>query len=643
MPTSIKLAARERPLMIYDGECAFCRARIEWWREATGERIEYAPYQEPKGDVSRLDRKELGRAVHLIDVDGTVSRGAAAVFRAMARCRYKRWLLWLYTMLPPFAWASELVYRIIAANRGPITRVYRLWHGGELRPNRYHISSALFLRFLGVVYLIAFVSFWTQVDGLIGERGILPAKGYLDGARQYFAEQTPPASAVWNLPTLAWMDSSDRFLHGLCAAGAVCSVLLIVGVLPMPMLVALWLLYLSVFHVGQTFMSFQWDILLCETGFVAIFVAPFVWRSRLFRDPHPSRLAVFLGWWVLFRLMFESGAVKLTWNIGRHGADGGPIANTWSSLTALDFHYWTQPLPVWTSWYADKLPHWFQKVSVLFVFVVELLLPWFIFGPRPMRHIAFWGISLLMFLIAATGNYNFFNLLALAMAITLLDDRAWPKFLRSRIAGRDWPMLASPTRWRSFFLVPFALYAIVCGGRQVIDAVAPTLVEGRPIESKWNVDQFLLVNGYGLFRQMTETRPEIVIEASDDGTDWKPYEFRWKPGDLARRPGFNTPHQPRLDWQMWFESLRLEEVYKVTGTIDPRNMDPWFQSFLMRLMNVEPVVVGLLVKAPFEKAPKFIRIVFYQYRFTDVAEGRQTGNWWHREPVWVGPAWAVTP
>jgi hypothetical protein len=177
---------------------------------------------------------------------------------------------------------------------------------------------------------------------------------------------------------------------------------------------------------------------------------------------------------------------------------------------------------------------------------------------------------------------------------------------------------------------------------QVVDAVAPSLIKGPPIESKLNVDQFLLVNGYGLFRQMTETRPEIVIEASDDGVDWKPYEFLWKPGDLARRPGFNTPHQPRLDWQMWFEALRLEEVYKVTGTVDPRNMSPWFQSFLMRLINGEPVVVGLLEKAPFDKAPKFIRIVFYQYRFTNAAEGRQTGNWWRRETVWTGPGWSIT-
>ena len=141
---------------------------------------------------------------------------------------------------------------------------------------------------------------------------------------------------------------------------------------------------------------------------------------------------------------------------------------------------------------------------------------------------------------------------------------------------------------------------------------------------------------------MTETRPEIVIEASDDATNWKPYEFRWKPGDPSRRPRFVAPHQPRLDWQMWFEALRLEEVYKVTGSIEAREMSRWFQSLLLRLFSNEKTVVSLLATNPFpDNAPKFIRIVLYQYRFTDAAEGRATGNWWHRQSVWVGPAWSI--
>src|SRR5262249_55457266 len=153
----------------------------------------------------------------------------------------------------------------------------------------------------------------------------------------------------------------------------------------------------------------------------------------------------------------------------------------------------------------------------------------------------------LMLLIAATGNYNFFNLLTIVLAVMLLDDKAWPRFMRRHIRGTDWPVLASPTQLRTLLLVPFAVLAIIEGTLQAKQAVAPRESGGAPLSPNLGLRQFLLVNPYGLFRQMTETRPEIIIEGSDDGTNWKPYEFRWKPGDLARPPGFCTPHQPRLD------------------------------------------------------------------------------------------------
>ena len=560
MPQSIAIPSSELPLMIYDGDCGFCCATVERWRAATDPKIHYAPYQEIAAQIPQVERNEFQRAVHFIGTDGTLFRGAEAVFRAMAHCGRKRWLLWLYSALPAFAVAAELFYRLVAANRTPISSICGVWWGKDLKPPTFFISSSLFLRLLGFVYLIAFASLWTQVDGLIGDRGILPAKDFLGAANEYFSKQIPPASPVWNLPTLAWINPHNALLNFLCAGGVLLSVLLIVGVLPISSLILLWFFYLSLVHEGQVFLSFQWDILLLETGFIAIFVAPFGLRSRFLNDRHPPRLAIWLVWWLLFRLMFESGAVKLTWNNWQFGLDGSPVPNTWSSLTALDYHYWTQPLPIWTSWYAAKLPSWFQKLSVLFVFFVELVLSWLIFAPRKLRHVAFGGITLLMFLIAVTGNYNFFNLLTFVLALTLLDDSVYPRSLRERIGGVDYPWLASPTRWRSFLLVPFAGLALLIGASQLMEAAAPAKVSHAFLDSKLNITQFFLVNEYGLFRQMTETRPEIVIEGSVDGKDWKPYEFRWKPGDPSRPPRFNTPHQPRLDWQMWFEALRLEQV-----------------------------------------------------------------------------------
>ncbi len=642
MRQPLRIPPPEHPLVVYDGECAFCRARVERWREAVGEQVQFVPFQDVSGKLPQISERDFRRAVHYIDGDGAVFSGAEAVFRAMAGCGRKRWLFWLYSALPPFAFIAECVYRLIAANRTPITWIYRFWHGGDLKPSTYYIASALFLRLLGLVYLIAFVSLWTQIDGLVGDHGILPTADFLAGVKEYFSQQLPPSSPIWNLPTLVWIDPHGGFLHVLCAGGTIASICLVLGVLQIPSLIALWLFYLSLVYAGQVFMNFQWDILLLETGFVAIFIAPFVVRSRFLKDRHPSRLAIWLVWWLLFRLMFQSGAVKLTWNAWQLGPGGAPVANTWKSLTALDFHYWTQPLPIWTSWYAAKLPTWFQKMSVVFVLVVELVLPWLIFGPRRLRYVAFGGITLLMFLITATGNYNFFNLLTFALALMLLDDHAWPRFLQQRIGGTDWPFLAAPTRWRSFVFVPFAGLVVWIGTSQVREAVAPLQSPDLSPTSKLDISQFFFVNDYGLFRQMTETRPEIVIEGSDDATKWTPYEFRWKPGDPTRRPRFVAPHQPRLDWQMWFEALRLEQVYNSTGTIEARYMSPWFESLLMRLLSGEPKVIGLLDNNPFPNAaPKFVRVVLFQYRFTSAEEARATGDWWHREPVWTGPGWTL--
>jgi hypothetical protein len=537
-------------------------------------------------------------------------------------------------------WRESLA-RLVATDGKTIMFIRRFWYGKNLERPTYNLSGALFLRMLGLVYLIAFVSLWTQIGGLVGEHGILPVANFLAGAQHYFEAQNPPTSPAWNIPTLLWINPHDGLLHLLCGIGTGVSLLLIAGLLPMPSLALLWACYLSLFYAGQVFLSFQWDILLLETGFIAIFTAPFAWRSRLLADPHPPRLAMWLVWWLLFRLMLESGAVKLTWNDWQLGPGGSPIANAWELLAALDYHYWTQPLPIWTSWYAAQLPPWFQKLSVTGVFIVELGLPWLIFGPRALRIVAFGGISLLMLLIGATGNYNFFNLLTFVLALTLLDDSAWPRFLQRRCHPTEQPALDAPRRWRNLLLVPFAGLAIVLGSCQLEEAIAPPEHPRASLESDLHIAQFLLVNDYGLFRRMTETRPEIVIEGSADGNDWKPYEFRWKPGDPSQAPRFNTPHQPRLDWQMWFEALQLERVHQLTGSIAPRYMSPWFQSFLTQLSRGEPQVVGLLEKNPFPGAPpRFIRIVLYKYRFTDASERRATGDWWHRESVWVGPPWS---
>ena len=171
--------ASDRPLLVFDGECGFCRASVERWEAATGPQINYAPYQQVAGTLPQIHREAFGQAVHLVDVDGRVSRGAEAVFRAAAHCGRKPWLLWLYLHVPPVAFAAEAAYRLVGGNRTPLSTLRRVWWGKDLRVPTYHIASALFLRLLGIVYLIAFVSLWTQINGLVGDHGILPVKDFL--------------------------------------------------------------------------------------------------------------------------------------------------------------------------------------------------------------------------------------------------------------------------------------------------------------------------------------------------------------------------------------------------------------------------------------------------------------------------------
>lgn len=509
--------------------------------------------------------------------------------------------------------------------RDALMIIRRFWYGKTLEPPTYGIAAAIFLRLLGVVYLVAFVSLWTQIEGLVGQDGVLPAANYLTAADRYYSQHDPPMSPVWYVPTLAWLNSSDGFLNFLCGAGSVLSLFLIFGVLPIPVLMVLWLCYLSLFHVGQDFLSFQWDILLLETGVLAIFVAPISLRSQFLAERQPPRLAIWLIWFLLFRLMFRSGLVKLIWNDSLAGPAGIPVQNAWESLTALNYHYWTQPLPVWTSWYAVQLPTWFHKLSVVVLLIVELVLPWFMFGPRLLRYIAFGGITCLMLLIAATGNYTFFNLLTIVLAITLIDDNAWPGFIRGKIQVSAVASISeSRSRNRLILLVVAAL---------VFLSVQPSSIR---------FTQFHFVNQYGLFQRMTETRPEIVIEGSSDGLEWNEYSFRWKPGELSRHPRFCAPHQPRLDWQMWFEALQLEHAHQVTGTVLPSHMSRWFHSLLSRLLEGETKVLELLGDNPFPKSPPaFVRFILYEYRFTTADERNKTGDWWHRDVVWVSPTRSV--
>jgi lipase maturation factor 1 len=599
MPCLFVSSPPQKPLVIFDGDCNFCRRWVERWREMTQGAVEYAPFQEVAVRFPEIPAEAFAEALHFIDKGGTVYRGAEAVFRSLGSASGGHALIWSYEHLPGFAPITEVGYRAIARNRMLASFFTRQLWGNEVRRPTYFKARDLFLRALGAIYLIAFLSLWVQVTGLIGEQGILPVGQHLQFAREQLG-----AEAFFLLPTLSWINSSDAFLHFLCGAGAIISILLMAGLAPGLSLTLLFALYLSLTVAGQTFLSFQWDILLLEAGFLAIFFAPWRWRMDANDEAPLSHVGLFLLKLLLFKLMFMSGVVKLS----SHD-------QSWWDLTVLDYHYWTQPLPTVIGWWSDQHPEWFKKFSVAFCLVVEIVVPFFIWAPRRLRHIAAGLLIALQVVIAATGNYCFFNLLTIALCLPLFDDR----FLRWR--GRASAQVRGLAPALRVAAIAILIVTLPINAMFLFSASKPEAIWPRPIAAVAGyLAPFHIANGYGLFRVMTKSRPEIIIEGSADGNEWRAYDFKWKPGALDEAPGWVAPHQPRLDWQMWFAAL---------GSY---RQNPWFVSLLERLLRNTPEVSRLLARNPFpETPPRYVRARLYEYRFTTWAEHRATGAWWKRE------------
>jgi len=452
----------------------------------------------------------------------------------------------------------------------------------------------LFPRLLGVIYLVAFASLLVQVRGLYGARGILPISAYIAELRQRLGRR-----AFRFCPSLFWLGSGDRMLVGCAAAGVVLSLLLIAGAPSLPLLVLLWLLYLSFVVTGQEFLSYQWDALLLEAGFMTIFLP--------LADP-ASAVVVFTYHFFLFRFMLSAGVVKLR--------SGDP---TWRDFTALCFHYETQPLPNRIGWYAHQLPAVWQKLSTLGTFFFELAVPFLALGPAPARLVCFLLLGFFQGLILATGNYGFFNLLTLVLLVPLLYDPVLGFFDTLFAHAADDPVvLLVDIIFISFLALNVCqlvrLFSRPFWLNRLLAALAP----------------FMISNGYGLFAVMTTSRFEFVIEGSHDLRTWQAYEFRWKPGDPWRPPRQAAPHQPRLDWQMWFAAL------------DPRRIEPWLVTLVTRLLEGSPRVLSLLEHNPFPNAPpQQVRLLVYRYHFTSRAVRRGEGRWWARTLVGRYPPLAL--
>lgn len=603
------------PVLVWDGDCGFCKRSVLRLVDEVGDRLRYVTYQSVHERFENFGENDFSQSVHLFEPDGRYFTGAEAIFRAFdKRPRGSFWLK-VYERVPGFAPLAEWGYRRVANNRPLVSKVSRWLVGEDLRRPSWVVARWVFLRLLGLVGLIAFASYFVQAHGLIGSDGIIPAADYLDSLRTRLSQAgaTSDVEAFLRAPSLLWLSAGDATISAVCAGGIAASAGLLVGLWPRAMLAVIWLLYLSLGSASSLFMGYQWDVLLIETSFLAIFLAPpGLWPRR---SDTVSRAALFLMQWLLFRLMFMSGVVKLT------SGD-----QTWRDLTAMSYHYMTQPLPAWTSYFAHHLPGWFHRIETFGVLALEIIVPVLLFMPRRVRRLAAILLGALQLVIMATGNYGFFNLLALALCVLCLDDEPLERILPARLVAwirGERPERAAEgrgARLRSRVMVGVAAVLVTLSSLQMIGEFVGKRLVPRSVAGVYQ--PFRTINNYGLFRVMTTERPEILLEGSRDGQDWRRYDFKWKPDRLDERPGFVEPHMPRLDWQMWFAALG-----QCRG-------NGWLLEFQRRLLEGSSEVSALIEENPFpDRPPKYIRTSTWKYEFSAPHQRQETGQWWTRELV----------
>jgi hypothetical protein len=467
---------------------------------------------------------------------------------------------------------------------------------GWLLYQDYELVSSLFLRLLGIIYLIAFASLLFQIQGLVGEQGIAP----VDELLAYVTAEAG-SERYYKLPTIFWFAHSNIALVGATVYGCIVSLQIIFNRWQRPALIIAFILYLSLFNVSQPFLHFQWDGLLLEAGFLAIFLGL------------RSSIIIWLFRWLLFKLRFMSGLSKLT--------SGDPA---WPGLTALNTYFEVQPLPNPLSWYAHQLPELVLRSATAATLVIELLVPFMMFMPRRWRFAAAWITILWQLLIILTSNHNWINLLTIALCLFLFDDRALRRVLPIRPVSSQMAVRVrdnAAIKLRTIIFAMMAAFILIVSFAQLRMLSTGQDVGGRLGKLLGYMDAYRVVNMYHVFPTMTTERIELELSGSVDGREWKAYRFKYKPGYLDERPQLVMPHQPRLDWQIWFVPLHAKHL-------------PWFEEFLYALLDNSADVTALLEHNPFsDDAPKYIRVDAYKYTFTTPEQKQQSGNWWQREAL----------
>lgn len=448
----------------------------------------------------------------------------------------------------------------------------------------YWLARQVLQRGIAAIYLIAFVAAARQFRALIGERGMLPVPRYL--------ARTPFRAA----PSIFQLHYSDRFFALACWAGALLSAALLAGGSDLAPLWAgmlvwllIWVLYLSIVNVGQTWYSFGWESLLLEAGFLVMFLGN--------DDIAPPVLVLWLARWLVFRVEFGAGLIKIRGD------------SCWRTLTCLYYHHETQPIPGPLSWYFHHLPKPLHRIEAAGNHVAQLVVPFLLFAPQPVAGAAGAVVVVTQLWLVLSGNFAWLNWVTIVLACSAIPDR---------FVGVASPSLPDPPIWFVSVVVAFTAAVVVLSYRPVRNLLS----HRQRMNASFN--RYHLVNTYGAFGVVGRTRDEVVIEGTADTrltehTVWLEYEFKGKPGDVHRRPPQIAPYHLRLDWLMWFLA------------ISPAYARDWLPAFLRLLLDNDAETVRLLRRNPFpDSPPYYVRARLYRYRFSSWHELRHEHIWWHR-------------
>ena len=487
------------------------------------------------------------------------------------------------------------------------------------RPARstYWLTRFVILRLLGLVYLTAFLVAAHQIVPLVGHDGLLPADTFLQRVAKHFGSVQ---SGFKSLPSLFWWKLSDELLQGVAWVGVGLSAVVLAGYANSIILLILWGLYMSFIHIGQIWYSYGWETQLLETGFIAAFLCP-LFDGRPFARSAPPLVVLWIYRWLIFRIMLGAGLIKLRGD------------ECWRDLTALVYHYETQPVPNPLSRLLHAAPVWFHKVGVLWNHFIELVVPWFGFWPRHVRNVAGLLMSAFMGTLIFSGNLSFLNWLTIIPCLACIDDAVWRKVLPRWIVVRS-ELAESARKTSRGPMVAGSVFAAVVA----VLSIAPVrnLVSSSQAMNA-SFDPLHLVNTYGAFGTVGRERYEIVFEGnertmSDSSEEWKEYSFKVKPGDPARRPPVITPYHYRLDWQIWF--VGIPSTHRDLNTLPRPEHYPWVAKFMWKLLHNDAGTMSLLAGNPFpEKPPRYVRALVYRYQFRPVSGPEADGSWWKRERV----------